>query len=519
MTATATQTSTQIQESRMKELAGQKAGPCIIVIFGGAGDLTKRKLIPALYNLSLHNLLPDQFAIVGMARSEKSDDSFRDELTQAMEQFATTKIEPQKWDWFLKRIHYLNGHFEDPEAYKKLQTLLAGIDSKVQTGGNYLFYLATAEDYFEQIIKMLAQVGLTNEDENHWRNIIIEKPFGNDLESAKALNRSILSVVKESQVYRIDHYLGKETVQNIMVFRFGNGFFEPAWNNRFIDHVQITVAETVGVETRGGFYERAGALRDMVPNHLFQLLSLIAMEPPTCFDADTVRTKKTELLTAIRPLKREAVRQNAVRGQYGDGTIDGKPAKAYRSESRVAPDSSVETFVALKLFIDNWRWTDVPFYLRTGKHLPKRVSEIAIQFKSPPSCLFRDTNVDTLKPNVLVMQIQPDEGISLQFGAKVPGPTLKIGQVEMDFRYNDYFGASPQTGYETLIYDCMIGDQTLFNRADNVEAGWAVVKPIQEVWQVEKCADFPNYAAGTWGPKKAEELMAQDGRKWRLDNQ
>jgi glucose-6-phosphate 1-dehydrogenase len=519
MTATATATSTQVESTRKRDPNDPKAGPCIIVIFGAAGDLTKRKLIPALYNLALQNHLPDQFAIVGVARSEKSDQSFRDELTQAMQQFATTKLDPKKWEWFLARIHYLNGHFEDPEAYSRLRARLGDIDTKAKTAGNYLFYLATAEDYFEQIIKMLAQVGLTNEDDNHWRNIIIEKPFGNDLESAKALNHSILSVIKESQVYRIDHYLGKETVQNIMVFRFGNGFFEPAWNNRFIDHVQITVAETVGVETRGGFYEKAGALRDMVPNHLFQLLSLIAMEPPNCFDADTVRTKKTELLTSIRPLKREAVRQNVVRGQYGDGQNDGKSAKAYRTESRVAPDSTVETFVALKLFIDNWRWSDVPFYLRTGKRLAKRVSEISIQFKSPPSCLFRDANIDRLQPNVLVMHIQPDEGISLQFGAKVPGTTLKIDQVEMDFQYNDYFGASPQTGYETLIYDCMIGDQTLFNRDDNVEAGWAVVKPIQEVWQVEKPGDFPNYPAGSWGPKKAEELMSQDGRRWRLDGQ
>jgi glucose-6-phosphate 1-dehydrogenase len=511
-----TATATQVQASRQVETGNKKAGPCIIVIFGAAGDLTKRKLIPALYNLALQDLLPDQFAIVGLARSEKNDEVFRQEMTEAMQQFATTKIDQKRWAWFLERLHYLNGHFEDPEVYKKLGGLLGDIDKKRQTQENYLFYLATAEDYFEQIIKMLAQAGLTNEEGNHWRNVIIEKPFGNDLESAKTLNRNILSDVKESQIYRIDHYLGKETVQNIMFFRFGNGFFEPAWNNRFIDHVQITVAETVGVETRGGFYEKAGALKDMVPNHLFQLLSLIAMEAPTCFDADTVRTKKTELLTSIRPYKPEDVKENVVRGQYGEGIVDGQSLKGYRAESRVAPDSTTETFVALKLFIDNWRWSDVPFYLRTGKRLEKRVSEIAIQFKSPPSCLFRDTNTEPLKPNVLVMHIQPDEGIDLQFGAKIPGPMLKVGQVEMDFRYNDYFGASPQTGYETLIYDCMIGDQTLFNRADNVEAGWAVVKPIQEVWHNERALDFPNYPAGSWGPKKAAELLQQNGRKWRL---
>lgn len=513
-----TSTATQVQAGKQVETINRKAGPCILVIFGAAGDLTKRKLIPALYNLAMQNLLPDEFAIIGVARSEKDDATFRDELTQAMQAFATSKIDPKKWDWFRERIHYIHGHFEDMDAYRRLQDLLKELDKKRQTRGNYLFYLATAEDYFQQIIGLLAQAGLTNESDKQWRNVIIEKPFGNDLESAKSLNRAILSDLKESQIYRIDHYLGKETVQNIMVFRFGNGFFEPNWNNRSIDHVQITVAESVGVETRGGFYEKAGALRDMVPNHLFQLLSLTAMEPPTCFEADAVRSKKTELMASIRPFKADDVRRYVVRGQYGEGKIDGKPVKAYRGENRVAPDSVVETFVAMKVYVDNWRWSGVPFYLRTGKSLSKRVSEISVQFKRPPTCLFRDTDIDTLHPNTLVMHIQPDEGISLQFGAKVPGPTLSIGQVEMDFNYSDYFGAAPQTGYETLIYDCMIGDQTLFNRADNVEAGWAVVKPIQEVWRTEKPTDFPNYAAGSWGPKKAHDLLTQDGRKWRLES-
>jgi glucose-6-phosphate 1-dehydrogenase len=323
-------------------------------------------------------------------------------------------------------------------------------------------------------------------------------------------------VLKERQIYRIDHYLGKETVQNLMVFRFGNGIFEPAWNSRYIDHVQITVAESVGIEGRGGFYEKAGALRDFVPNHLFQLLSLIAMEPPSCFDADAVRDKKSELLTAIHPFSEEDVRRNVVRGQYGPGTVNGKPVVGYRSENRVAADSNTETFVALKLTIDSWRWGNVPFYLRTGKYLPKRATEIAIQFKNPPIPLFRDEAVDSLSPNFLIMHIQPNEGISLQLGAKIPGPTVRIGQVKMNFCYKDYFGASPSTGYETLIYDCMIGDPTLFQRADNVEAGWKVVKPIQELWSAEKESDFPNYAAGTWGPAKAAELLTRDGRQWRL---
>jgi len=494
----------------------QPAGPCIIVIFGAAGDLTKRKLFPALYNLAANKLLPENFGIIGLARAPKDDQSFRNDMTESMQQFATTALDPSTWNWLAERTHYLNGTFEDPGTYQRLKELLAKLDRELKTQGNYLYYLATKEDYFEQIIEQLSAAGLNQEENGSWRHVVVEKPFGRDFNSANTLNKNILHVLKESQVYRIDHYLGKETVQNLMVFRFGNSIFEPAWNNHFIDHVQITVAETVGVEGRGGFYETAGALRDMLPNHLFTLLTLIAMEPPTCFDADAVRDKKTELMSAIRPFTSDEVKKNVVRGQYGPGKIGDRTLPAYRAENRVAPDSSTETFVALKLMIENWRWTNVPFYLRTGKALKKRASEIAIQFKNPPFALFRNTEVQDLAPNYLVMHLQPDEGITLQFGAKIPGPMVQIGKVEMNFQYKDYFGSSPSTGYETLIYDCMIGDATLFQRADNVEAGWRVVQPIQEVWGNEKPKDFPNYSAGSWGPDSAMQLIERDGREWRL---
>ena len=346
--------------------------------------------------------------------------------------------------------------------------------------------------------------------------MIIEKPFGHDLDSARALNKNISSVLSESQIYRIDHYLGKETVQNILVFRFGNGLFEPTWNHRYIDHVQITVAESVGVEGRGGYYEQAGALRDMVQNHMFQLLALMAMEPPISFEASAVRDEKSKVLRAILPLDPEEVLTHTVRGQYGEGTVKGEPVSAYRSQPRVAPDSSTETFAALKLTIDNWRWASVPFYLRTGKTLPDRVTEIAISFKRVPSLLFRQTSVEQLTPNFLVLRIQPNEGISLQFGAKVPGPSVRMGAVDMNFEYADYFGTTPSTGYETLLYDCMIGDATLFQRADNVEVGWSVVTPILDVWKALPPRSFPNYAAGTWGPSEADALLERDGRQWRI---
>ncbi len=510
-------TITVIDQSNTKSnLCEMPAGPCAVVIFGAAGDLTKRKLLPSLYNLRLNKLLPESFAVIGVSRTDKNTDSFRDELTTSMEEYATRPFDSDQWDWFKDRIYYLKGNFEDPQSYIELKKFLSSVDQKFGTQGNYLFYLATGEDYFEPIIEQISKVQLHQCSEDQWRHFIIEKPFGRDLESARKLNKHLLAILKENQIYRIDHYLGKETVQNILVFRFGNSIFEPAWTNHYIDHVQITVAETVGVESRGGFYETAGALRDMVPNHMFQLLSLIAMEPPTTFDADVVRTKRAELINAIRPLSYDDVQTSVVRGQYDKGEIDGQEVQAYRSENRIAKDSTVETFVALKLMIDNWRWVDVPFYLRTGKRLPKRTTEIAIQFKSPPACLFRNTTVSHLMPNYLIMHMQPHEGISLQIGAKLPGPLLQIGSVQMDFDYQDYFGPSPSTGYETLIYDCMVGDQTLFQRDDNVEAGWKVVEPIQEVWNSTRPLDFPNYAAGTWGPHSAKSLIEKDGRHWQI---
>ncbi len=497
-------------------LCEMPAGPCVVIIFGAAGDLTKRKLLPALYNLHLNKLLPESFAIVGLSRAAKDSAAFRDELTLSMQTYATTVFDQEKWDWFKERTYYIQGNFDDPKSYVELGSLLKTVDINHGTQGNYLFYLATAEDYFEPIVEQISRANLHQGTEEQWRHFIIEKPFGRDLASARQLNKQLLSVLRESQIYRIDHYLGKETVQNMLIFRFGNSIFEPAWNNHYIDHIQITVAETVGVENRGGFYEKAGALRDMVPNHMFQLLSLIAMEPPTTFDADVLRTKKTELINAIRPLTTHDLQSSVVRGQYGDGEIDGESVSAYRMENRVDPQSNTETFVAMKLMIDNWRWSDVPFYLRTGKRLPQRTTEVAIKFKAPPLCLFRNTAVSHLVPNYLVMHIQPHEGIALQFGAKIPGPLLQIGSVQMDFDYQDYFGPSPSTGYETLIYDCMVGDQTLFQRDDNVEACWKVVQPIQEAWNEDKAVNFPNYACGTWGPADARELMTRDGREWRI---
>ena len=487
---------------------------CIMVIFGAAGDLTKRKLIPALYNLKKANLLSESFAMIGVARTVMDDEEFRQRLRDDVNEFATEEIEEETWKWLAERLHYLSGDFDDPQTCVRLKTRLDEIDRERNAGGNYAFYLATAPKYFARVVESLGTAGLTQENDRQWRRVIVEKPFGSDVESAKQLNRDLMQVLREDQIYRIDHYLGKETVQNIMVFRFGNGIFEPIWNRRYIDSVKITAAEQVGVEQRGGYYEGAGALRDMVPNHLLQLVTLTAMEPPISFKANAVRDEQVKVLHAIQCPAAEEAGRRAVRGQYGAGTIDGKSEPAYRSEPNVAPDSNVETFVALKLLIDNWRWADVPFYLRTGKRLATRDTEIAITFKRAPFMLFRDTPVDRLSGNRLVLHIQPDEGVSLRFGAKVPGAILNIGPVDMDFDYEDYFGHVSSTGYERLLHDCMIGDATLFQRADQVEAGWAVVAPIQQAWANPAPVDFPNYEAGTWGPKAADELLERDGRKW-----
>jgi glucose-6-phosphate 1-dehydrogenase len=390
------------------------------------------------------------------------------------------------------------------------------LNQNYRTCGNYLFYLATGPDLFGEIIRHLAECGLTNENGRHWRRVVIEKPFGSDLDSARALNLQIKNLLSESQVYRIDHYLGKETVQHILVFRFANGIFEPIWNRRYVDHVQITVAETLGVERRGRYYDQTGALRDMVPSHILQLISLTAMEPPISFQADAVRDEQAKILHAIQTMSPESVLSRAVRGQYGAGFVDGQVVPAYRSEPNVAPDSNTETFVALKFSIDNWRWADVPFYVRTGKRLKSRVSEIVIQFRRAPLVLFRETPVEQLSPNLLILHIQPDEGISMKFGAKVPGPVVRLGSVDMDFNYADHFGAEPTTGYERLLYDCMIGDATLFQRADMVEAGWSVVEPVLDLWKALPPRNFPNYAAGTWGPKEADDLLIHDQRHWNI---
>ncbi|HSF42385.1 MAG TPA: glucose-6-phosphate dehydrogenase [Thermoanaerobaculia bacterium] len=497
------------------EPEAQPAPPCVMVIFGATGDLAKRKLIPALYNLATSGLLTDQFAVVGVGRSPLAEEELRARMSDGLKEFATDGVDPARLEWLSRRIFYVSGDYGDSETFHRLRDRLTEIDKELGTGGSYLYYLAVPPSSFGELVERLGATGLTNEEEGRFRRVIIEKPFGHDLESALALNREIRGVLSESQIYRIDHYLGKETVQNIMAFRFANGIFEPIWNRRYVDHIQITVAETVGVEGRGAYYEEAGALRDMVQNHMFQLLALTAMEPPISFAADAVRDERVKVLWAIRPLSHEDVLRQAVRGQYGEGSADGTRFPAYRAEKSVSPASATETFVALQLFIDNWRWADVPFYLRTGKHLPKRATEIAIQFKRAPFMLFRDTPVESLSSNVLVLHIQPDEGISLRFEAKKPGPNVRLGTVRMAFEYTDYFGSKPHTGYETLLYDCMTGDSTLFHRSDMVEAGWSVVTPVLDVWKALTPRNFPNYAANTWGPKEAEELIQRDGRKWR----
>ena len=494
---------------------GRPGDSCVLTIFGASGDLTKRKLLPALYNLARKKLLPSNFALVGFALDPLTDDAFRERVFQNLKQFGGATDDCPFCKWLLERAYYVAGDFKDSAAYAKLKDLLASVDEKHATGGNYFYYLATLPQFFAEIVKQLGAAHLTEQCEGHWRRVVIEKPFGNDLESAKALNQQLLKLADEKQIYRIDHYLGKETVQNILAFRFANGIFEPVWNRRYIDHVQISVAETVGVEGRGSYFDQAGTLRDMVPNHIMQLISLTAMEPPISFDANAVRDEQAKILHAIQPMSDEEVLSRTVRGQYGDGTEDGKRVPSYRSEADVPPDSRTETFVAMKLSIDNWRWADVPFYLRTGKRMPVRNTHIVIQFRRAPFVLFRDTPVEHLMPNQLVLHIQPEEGISLQFAAKVPGPVMRLGTVDMNFEYQEYFGKQPSTGYERLLHDCMIGDQTLFQRADMVEAGWSVVNPVLDLWHALPPRNFPNYASGTWGPKEAEELLERDGRRWR----
>ena len=495
--------------------SGDPAGPCTVVIFGASGDLTKRKLIPALTNLAREELLPESFAIVGVATRPWSNEDFRKQVRDDFEKYATDDVSDELKDWFVERLYYVSGDFRSDDTYQELGKQLSEIDEKHDTGGNYLYYLATAPAFFSEIPQRLSTAGLTEEKGDSWRRVIVEKPFGTDLESAKLLNRQLREVVEESQIYRIDHYLGKETVQNILAFRFSNGIFEPIWNRGNIDHVQITVAESLGVEQRGKYYDRSGALRDMVPNHIFQLITLTTMEPPISFDANALRDEQVKILNAIQPISEERLLTDVVRGQYGAGSSGGESVAAYRDEPDVDPQSNTPTFAAMKLHIDAWRWSGVPIYLRTGKRLAKRSTEIAIRFKAAPFSLFSDTPVNKINPNWLVMRLQPDEGISLSFGAKIPGALMRLGDVDMNFRYDDYFGSKPQTGYERLMYECMLGDATLFQRADMVEASWKVVAPIQAAWNANKAEDFPNYEAGSWGPKASDQLLAADGFQWR----
>ena len=497
---------------------GQTRPPTLFVIFGAQGDLTKRKLIPALYNLAASGHLPQEFAILGVDGVTMNTEDFRLKMSRDIQELSTYSIDATIKDWLLDRLHYLSGDFRNPQTYQSLHGTLTQLNAQYGTQGNFLYYMATAPSFFGEIVEHLGTHGLVMHEQDYSRRVIIEKPFGHDLESAQSLNHRLRSVLDESQIYRIDHYLGKETVQNILVFRFANGIFEPVWNRQYIDHVQITVAETLGVEHRGIYYEKSGALRDMVPNHLLQILAFIGMEPPNAFDPEAVRNEKAKLLRAIQPMNPIDVLQSTVAGQYGAGLLHGDQVLPYRSEEHVSPNSLRETYTAMTLNIDSWRWEGVPFYLRTGKRLHKRVTEVVIQFKSAPLMLFRKTPVDQLTPNVLVIRIQPDEGISLSFGAKVPGPQVQVGNVDMDFQYAKYFGDAPSTGYETLLHDVMAGDATLFQRSDNVELGWSVVDPILKVWDSLGTHAIHHYAAGSWGPAEADTLLVKDGRKWRNHN-
>ena len=489
------------------------AEPVTVVLFGASGDLAKRKVIPAMYDLAIHNSLGPRYSIVGFARTKMSDDDFRTMAGEAAKSISEVgPIDPQQWSEFAKNLYYHQGDYGNAESYASLGKRLSDISEHKDLGGNRLFYLSTPPDVYPEIIGQLGQANLNKPSgPNFWVRVIIEKPFGHDLETAKKLNKQVLCVFGEDQVYRIDHYLGKDTVQNLLVLRFGNGIFEPLWNRNYVDHVEITAGETLGVERRGGFYEGTGALRDMIQSHVLQLTSLVSLEPPAAFDANAVRNEKLKVLQSIRPFDLEAVAQAVVRGQYAPGQVDGKPVAGYRQEPGVNPNSKTETFVAMRLSIDNWRWAGVPFYLRTGKRLAKRSTEIVIEFRRAPHMVFREKEIG---PNRLILNIQPDEGISVSFGAKRPGTEMNIGNVVMDFKYREGFGDGSRSAYATLVNDCVRGDATLFDRGDNVEAAWSLVDPILDVWSAAKSAGVPQYASGSWGPREADALLERDGRRW-----
>ncbi len=492
------------------------AEPCAVVIFGASGDLAKRKLIPALYRLVQERLLPAEFAIVGLGRTAMSSEEFREKMRQAVLEFSESKgIDEEVWQSFAAGMHFLPSDIGRPECYEKLKEILEEVDRERGTQGNRLFYLSVAPEFYAEAVRQLGEAGLVKQ-EGGWKRVVIEKPFGISLESARELNRQILRHLDESQIYRIDHYLGKETVQNLLVFRFANGIFEPMWNRQYIDHVQITNAETVGVEGRGGYYEKSGVVRDMIQNHVFQVLSLVAMEPPSTLSSEDVRDEKIKAMHSARAFTPERVRGECVRGQYGAGAIGGKPVPGYREEGGVAPDSTTETYAMITMWFDNWRWSGVPFYIRSGKRLAKRVTEIAIQFRAAPHQLFGPSAMEHVSPNQLIIRVQPDEGITMRFAAKVPGQATRIRDVNMDFRYGASFGVQLAEAYERLILDCILGNTTLYARKDMTERGWELVMPILDEWAAHKAeADFPNYEAGSWGPEASFALLEAQGRRWR----
>lgn len=487
--------------------------PGIMVIFGASGDLTSRKLIPALYDLAAQRRLPMEFAVVGISRTEMSHEEFRERLCSALEEHRSGQVSDDVWESFSKGIFYLPGDSKKPETYEELKGFLKDLDAERGTKGNRIYYLSSSPSLFSTIVERLGEAGMNEEEDASYARLVVEKPFGRDLESARELNRDIRRYFEERQIYRIDHYLGKDTVQNILALRFSNGIFEPIWNQHYVDHVQITVAEDIGVGTRGAFYEEAGALRDIVQNHVMQVLCLTAMEPPVTFDAESVREEKVKVLKAVRPIPEDEVDESAVRGQYERGWVFGEEVKGYREEENVAPDSTTETFVALKLFVDNWRWAGAPIYIRAGKRLPKKATEIAVQFKPTPHTMFTRGETRGLEPNVLVVRIQPEEGISLKIGAKVPGSGFEVSSVNMDLLYGTAFLEEAPDAYQRLLLDLMLGDPTLFIRADEAEGAWAILEPVMRAWSESK--EIPTHPAGTWGPEEADELLGLDGREWR----